>query len=308
MENTVKFVGTYFDLIQTVGFYVFFLGLLILIAVILPLFFQKERWVLPSVLAAIIIVCLAALLLEKRGPLLEFGKNTLKVITITREITREVRVPVPVESRYDDRRRFDRQPRPGVSITGAPAADLRPTPAPKPESVPPTQPDATPKPQPQPIPAPPPTPQPQPQPQPRPQPQPQPPSGERTEEGLVLPTGDLIIQVTDTLMMTVPGEATSARLSIIFDGRGIGGRGASSLRKQQDEAGNIINVTYFWKGVTVRLTNQPLGTHRITVVLKVSGNGISQSSTAWSGAVHIGEGSTTIILKGGWGDKLTRVQ
>mgnify|MGYP000259321832 CR=1 FL=1 len=88
----------------------------------------------------------------------------------------------------------------------------------------------------------------------------------------------------------------------------MGGRGAGKLRRQKNEQGEVINVTYFWEGATIRLKDQPTGNHRITVRLQVSGNGVSESATAWSGTVYIGEGSQTVVLQGGWGNKLRRIQ
>ena len=117
-----------------------------------------------------------------------------------------------------------------------------------------------------------------------------------------------MIQITDSLILTVPQEAAKATLSVMVDGKYVGGRGAAKLRKQKDEEGNLLNVTYIWGGVTVRMTNVDAGNHRVSVVLRASGNGVSESVTAWSGTVYVGTGTTTVVLKGGWGNKLTRIQ
>ncbi len=207
--------------------------------------------------------------------------------------------------------RFIKKPSPRPAP--APSPSVRPPPEPprrRPEPAPPvTRPEPAPPPKKPKKPAPPPS-RPEPAPPPKkPKKPPPPPSAKRTEEGMVLPAGNLVIQISGTMLMTVPKVASKARLSVIFDGRYVGGKGASSLRKQKDEQGNVINVTYFWKGVTVRLNNQPTGNHRISIRLKISGNGVNKSTTAWSGAVYIGKGTKTLALKGGWGSsKLRRIQ
>lgn len=109
-------------------------------------------------------------------------------------------------------------------------------------------------------------------------------------------------------MLTVPAEAAKASLSISVDGKYAGGRGAAKLRKQTDESGNIINVTYFWGAVTARVTNLEAGNHSITIRLKASGNGVNEAVTSWSGNVYVGNGTTTVVLKGGWGNKLSRIE
>lgn len=125
----------------------------------------------------------------------------------------------------------------------------------------------------------------------------------------MLPTGNLVIQITSTLLVVVPGEASKATMSISVDGRGVGGRQASSMRIQKDEAGNVLNVTYYWKGATVRMSNLATGNHRVTVSLSVVGSGFNKSRTAWSGTVYVGDGATaTVVLQGGMGETLQRVQ
>ena len=80
------------------------------------------------------------------------------------------------------------------------------------------------------------------------------------------------------------------------------------MKQQKNEQGEVIKVTYFWKGVTVRLNNQTTGNHRVSVSLKVSGNGVKKSVNAWSGGVHIGGGTSSVVLKGSWGNKLRRIK
>ena len=124
-----------------------------------------------------------------------------------------------------------------------------------------------------------------------------------------MPTGNLVIQITSTLLMVVPQEAAKAVMSVSVDGRGVGGRQASSMKTQKDESGNVLNVTYYWKGAVIRMSNLTTGNHRVTVSLLVSGNGVSKSRTAWSGTVYVGENATaSVVLQGGFGDTLQRAQ
>lgn len=125
----------------------------------------------------------------------------------------------------------------------------------------------------------------------------------------MLPTGNLVIQITSTLLLVAPGEASKAVMSVFVDGRGVAGRKASSMRIQNDEAGNVLNVTYFWKGATIRMSNLTTGNHKVSVTITVVGEGFKKSKTAWSGTVYVGEGATaTVVLQGGYGDTLSRVQ
>lgn len=109
--------------------------------------------------------------------------------------------------------------------------------------------------------------------------------------------------------MTVAGEASKAVMGIYLDGKYIGGRNASSSRAQTDESGNILNYTYYWKGAIIKIRNQPTGNHKVTIKLSVSGAGFKETKTSWSGTVFIEENAeTTVVLEGGFGESLHRVQ
>jgi len=324
-------------ILEKVGFYTFFLGFLLLVAILLPLLFEKERWLLPLIIFSFLLVGAMAWALEHNGPLLpRGGKELLKVVYVTRT----VEVPSGDSGGSDVRYRVRERtapPQPRVSISGGggggrtevvvptarpspaapqpatpqPSSPQQPPPEPRPAATPPSPPPSPPQshaqPPAQPVAAR--TEPSAPAPSPPPKREPAHPGGERTEEGLVLPTGSLVIQITSTLLVVVPGEATKATMSILVDGRGVGGRHASSMRVQKDEAGNILNVTYYWKGATIRMSDLATGSHRITVTLSVVGPGFNKTKTAWSGAVHVGEGATsTVVLQGGMGETLQRVQ
>ncbi len=289
MDNALKFIQNYADLINTAGFYVFFWGLLVLLIIVVALLFEKERLLLPGVVVAAVLVSASAFVLETRRPILDLTGSTTKMIFVTRE------VKVPAEEKKADEEKESKEEKKRVERYKRPRRTTpRPEPKPKPEEKETkevkkedTEPErkAEPKEEPE-----------------------TPPSGERTEEGLVLPQGDLTINITSTLLLSVPREATKASMLVYYDGKYVGGKGASKLRRQKNDQGEVINVTYFWEGATIRLKNQPTGNHRVRVVLKITGNGVNKSVTAWSGTMYIGEGSQTAVLKGGWGNKLQRIQ
>ena len=318
------------NLWEKMGFYTFFLGVLLFMTILIALLLEKERWLLPLIVISFVLVGVMALSLERKGPLIpKGGKQLIKIVYLTlpaesprvgSEADEAARDRIR-QSRMRDQLPPPRQPQPRASISAEPGGRTEvtrvttPPQAPPPGPVPGVRPASPPVVTP--APAPPSQPHPQPEaartqpaaPVPSPPSQREPSTGGRTQEGLELPTGNLVIQITSTLLLTVPGEAAKAVMSISVDGRGVGGRKASSMKVQNDETGKLLNVTYFWKGVVIRLTNLTTGNHRISVSVSANGEGFNKSKMAWSGTVYVGEGATaTVVLQGGFGDTLQRVQ
>jgi len=285
MNNALKFIQNFPDLIDITGFYVFFWGLLVLVVVVVSLLFEKERMLLPGVVLAAILVGASAFVLETRRPILELAGNSQKLVLVTRE----VKVPV----REKEEGKGEKEP---AKTYTRPKRRTTPRPKPPPRAGEPKRPEVGRE-----------EPAPGREFEPK-EGSPAPPTAERTKDGLVLPTGDLTVKITSSLLMTVPREASEAAMLVYYDGRYVGGKGAGKLRRQKDERGEIINVTYIWEGATIRLEDQPTGNHRLAVRLRVSGNGVNESVTAWSGVVYIGQGDQTVVLRGGWGNKLRRIQ
>jgi len=213
---------------------------------------------------------------------------------------------IPITERDDDDERRGRRTV-VVSPGREPSNRTRNTAPPPPEPAP--EPARQPEPQPEPEPA-------------RPAPRPQPEQPIRTTSAPASGSGTLEIRIKGPVLETTKTPSSTPHILIVVDGKlaeTIKPTRVSEQRLDNQPGGELLNVTYFWEGVYVAFTNLSAGPHSVMIDTSLDGyrqhkssmTGSGQTQNDWNGFVDIKAGQTATLQFGTktWmGGKLERLQ